>query len=431
MMRFLLVPTFLTFIAVPHRPAHAESPKLPTTRQTTIEDALRKLAAPCPQRYHINELVSNDEGRRFVYRPQDMYEDCADERDALVKTREPVDDRLIQMAGKSTNLAERYRIARVLSLRRNEKALPILEKMAGSNSAEERYLAWSAYEDAVRGRYLAAPRSFDVALAHCKNEPNRHVRALIMGFLGTCRAKAAVPLLMAALDHDPEYGAVLALGEIRDRKTAPAILARARKETQNRHIYFFVLGRIGTPDAVDYLLGCLDEGCFAVEALFESGSPKALPAIEKQLARIKAKEKPDELDLAVAQVSVLCLKHADPREHLLALAMDRKQSTWMQTKALEALGHYDKEPLAGRLLKLYRAEADDWTRMIYIRLLRDLPGHDITESLIDQALTDRRNEYYFSHADLLVALNERLGTSFRTLELLAEHLQRVRASKDR
>jgi hypothetical protein len=142
-------------------------------------------------------------------------------------------------------------------------------------------------------------------------------------------------------------------------------------------------------------------------------------------------KKQHDLDLAVAQISVLRLKYRDLREQLIALAEARKQSQWMRTHALEALGHYDKKPLAGRILKLYRTDTDDWMRMFYIRLLRDLPGEDITEAMIDQALTDKKNEYYHSHHDLVKALNWRLNTSFRTLTPLVEYLQRERAAKEK
>src|SRR5262249_4852734 len=150
-----------------------------------------------------------------------------------------------------------------------------------STAAEERYLAWHAYTKAIRTRQLAVPQSFDADLAHCRKEKNRFVRAQIIDYLGACKAKEAVPLLTGSLAEDFAYSAVEALGEIRDPKTVPAILKRADGESANRHVYFRVLGRIGTPEAVEYLLEHLDEGCFAVEALFESGSPKTLPALEK------------------------------------------------------------------------------------------------------------------------------------------------------
>lgn len=366
-----------------------------------------------------------------MYRPNDLYADCADAMDELARTKEPVDGRLLQMADKGKELPERYRAVWVLVQRRNMEVVPALEKMAVSASAEERFLAWSAYTRGVRQGYITAPRSFDAALRLCEDEKNRHVRSVLIGFFGACKAKEAVPMLVAALENDAGTSAVHTLGEIRDPSTVPAIVACLKKVTCNRHCYFHALGRIGTPEAVECLIECLGEGCFAVDSLFESGSPKALPAIEKYLSRLRAESNPDELHLATAQVSVLRLKHTDPREHLLALAGDRKQSQWMRTRALEALGHYDKEAIAARLLKFYRAEPDDWMRMFHIRLLRDLPGDDITEALIDQALADGTSTYHFSHADLLDALNRRLGKSFRTMAPLAQHLQRERDARNR
>lgn len=404
-------------------------PKMGSRSARPLDEALKKLALACPDRIHVNDIDSDEEGRRFFYRPHDLYDDCADEMDALAKTKKPIDEQLLHLGNRGKELPERYRAAWILIQRRNSDVVPILEKMAGSSSAEERYLAWHAYTSGIRERQLAVPQVFEAALAHCRKEKNQYVQAEIMSFLGACKAKEAVPLLTASLADDPSYSAMEALGEIRDPKTVPAILARARKETLNRHIYFRVLGRIGTPEAVDYLVEHLDDGCFAVEALFESGSPKALPAIEKYLNRLKEKKQPKELDVAVAKISVLRLKNKDPREQLITLAGDRKQSQWMQTHALEALGQYDKKPFADRILKLYRTETDDWVRMFYIRLLRDLPGKNITEAMIEQALSDNKDHYYHSHGDLVEALNQRLNTSFRTMPPMVEYLQLQRATK--
>lgn len=430
---------FLVVLAILFVPPLPKRPELPpeqlsikATRPTTaLDEAFNKLLLPCPDRIHINDIISHEEGDRFGYRPHDMYDDCADEMDALVRTKKPIDEGLLRLGKEGKKLPERYRAAWILIHRRNGKVVPILEKMADSSSAEERYLAWHLYVNAIRERQLAVPRSFDAALAHCQKEKNRYVEAKIMDFLGACKAKEAIPLLTAALKDDSSYSAVWALGEIRDPKTVPAILARAKKETTNRHVYFRVLGRIGTPEAVDYLLENLNEGCFAAEALFESGSPKALPALEKYLDRLTKRKKRDDLAIAVAQISVLRLKYKDPREQLITLAEDRKQSQWMRTHALEALGHYYKKPFAGRIVKLYRTDTNDWMRMFYIRLLRDLPGRDITEAMIDQALTDDKNAYYHSHYDLVQALNQRLNTSFRTLPPLVEYLQRERYTKEK
>lgn len=395
---------------------------------TPADSAIRRLSTPCPRRFHINEPNDDGEGSHLMYRPDDLYNDCADELDLLSKTRESVEERLLRSAEKGKDLPERYRAAWILIQRRNEKVIPTLAMMAESPDTEERYLAWSAYTWGVRKRQLPVPRSFDLVFTQFKNEKNRYVRSLMIGFLGDCRAKEAVPLLLEELKKD-DLDAVSALGQIRDPKTVPAIIAQAKKANWNRHIYFRALGQIGSPEAVDYLIERLDDGCFAVKALFDSGSPKGLPAIEQYLARLKKDKEPDELSLAVAQVSVLRLKHLDPREHLLLLAEDVKQSRWMRTKALEALGHYDRTLVAKRLLKLYRAESDDWTRMFLIRVLRDLPGDDITEAMIDQAVAGGKDAYQHSHWDLREALNQRLGLSFRTMKPLIEYLESKRESK--
>jgi HEAT repeat protein len=400
-----------------------------STFSAATEQAIDKLSLPCPERGHINECNLGDEDRHFGYRVYDMYDDCPDEIDLLARTKEPVDERLLALAGKGRELPERYRAAYILIQRRNTKIIPILEKMVASPSREERLLAWHAYTEAIRNAQLPVPTSFAAALAHCRDEQSQTIRAQIIYFLGACKAKEAIPLLTASLDNDFDYCAVSALGEIGDPATAPAILERAKKETLNPHVYFGVLGRLGTTDAVDYLIEHLHEGCFAVRGLFATGSPKALPALEKYLERLARQDKPDELDLATAQIAVLRLKEKDPRNQLLAWAEDPKQSHWMRTDALEVLSHYDWKSFADRVVRLYRTDPDDWIHLECIRLLRNLPGQEITDAMIEQALTENKNEYYFSHDELRLALSKRLGKSFRTMPALIEYLQCERSGK--
>jgi hypothetical protein len=87
----------------------------------------------------------------------------------------------------------------------------------------------------------------------------------------------------------------------------------------------------------------------------------------------------------------------------------------MRTHALEALTHYDKKPIAERILRLYQKETNGWVRLLCIRFLRDVPGRDITQAMIDQALTDKS---FLPADDLVQALNQRLNTSFRSLTQL-------------
>src|SRR5262245_45805663 len=135
--------TLLAVIAaVAPSPVCAEPPQ---QTAVTTEEKLKKLAAPCPLQTFTNLPNNPTEDDLLAYRPNDMYVTCADEMDALVKTREPVDDRLLQMAEKGATLPERYRAAWVLIHRRNAKVVPILEKMIKSSVVEERFLAWAAY----------------------------------------------------------------------------------------------------------------------------------------------------------------------------------------------------------------------------------------------------------------------------------------------
>jgi HEAT repeat protein len=433
---------FIVLVVVSFVPPLPSGPELPprplratATATATIENALKQLSLPCPDRIHINEpIFTGEEGARFCYRAYDLYDDCADAMDLLVQTKHPIDDDLVQLASRGKELPERYRAASVLVQRGNQRVVPILETMAASTSAEERYLAWDIYEKGISKKHLPPPRSVAEPLARCRKEKNHYVRSMIMDFLGACQAKEAVPLLIEGLraDHSRErHSALWALGNIRDPGTVEAIIEAEKQDHLGKHLYHSALGRIGSEAAVDHLIQHLNDDCFAIEALFETGSPRALPALRKHLDRLRKKEKADELHLAMAEIAVLRLEDKDPRERLMCLSEDRKQSEWMRTHALEALSHYDTASLAVRLLNSYRAEKDDWMRMFYIRLLRDLPGEGITQAMVTQALTDSEHEYYHSHNDLRKALNHRLNTSYRTMERLLEHLRCERTAKSK
>jgi hypothetical protein len=127
----------------------------------------------------------------------------------------------------------------------------------------------------------------------------------------------------------------------------------------------------------------------------------------------------------------LRLKHKDPRELLVGLAGDRGQSQWMRSHAIVALQQYDTAPFTRRLVELYRQETDDDLRMLYIRLLADLPGKEVTAAMVHQALTDNVKEYNCSHWDLREALNKRLDTSFRDMGPLVEYLRREKVAQAR
>src|SRR5262249_45475571 len=109
-----------------------------------------------------------------------------------------------------------------------------------------------------------------------KEEKNGEVRKQIGYFLGAAKAKPAVDMLIRELGDDPSnVDVVYALGAIGDVKAVPAIIKAANAAQINHHCYLAGLGRLPTPEAVDYLIANLDKG--GVEALFASHSPRALP----------------------------------------------------------------------------------------------------------------------------------------------------------
>jgi HEAT repeat protein len=394
------------------------------TAASRIDAAIEKLRIPCPFRAHINE--SGGDG--LDYRSQDMYEDCSDEMDLLVKTTVPVDARLLRMAGEGDSLPARYRAVWVLIQRRNAAVVPILERMATAASAEERFLAWRAYEDGVVHGQLPVPRSFDRAIDQYRKEKNKSVRDNIAYFLGAARARPAVPVLIAALQADRyDDCAISALGEIGDPQAVPALIAAAKA---GKHwADYRALGHFSTPEAVDFLIAHLGKG-FATEALFLTGSPKALPALRKHLEKLKSERKTNELELATTRIAVWRLAHADPRELLLRAAENPAESEWMRVQSLEALQEYAFSPYSDRLLQLYKNEKNEHVRLQCIRLLCKEAGAGITEALIAHALKAGRDEWICDD-DLLETLNHRLQTSFRDMNSLRAHLKTGRSAQER
>jgi HEAT repeat protein len=278
---------------------------------------------------------------------------------------------------------------------------------------------------------LPPPRDCNLAIDRYVKEVQREVRWEIAWFLGSAKAKPAVPVLIAELRKNPAaHEAVSALSEIGDTTAVPAILRAAAAETSNRHIYHGALGRLATAEAVQFLIDNLDE-YGAVEALFKSRSPRALPALKKHMEKLQELSKPDDLGLTVTRVAVLRLSEADPREHLMLLAEDTKEDKGLREECLKALRDYEVAPLAPRILKLYTTESDDWFRAKCIRLLKDQKLKGVTEAMVEHALTTKGGGLTPCEYDLLEALNYRLHTSFRSVRDLRAYLRDQRDSLEK
>jgi HEAT repeat protein len=412
---------------VPRRPDSVDRvPVAETAVLTSItQRSIDELKQPCPFRLHINESYpSGDERSRYgwvSYRPHDLYDDCAEAMDRLVKTTEPVEGRLLELA-RDESLPARYRAVWVLTQRRNAATVPLLLRMATARSVEERYLGWHTYSEAIRARKLPVPQRFDLAIERYGKEEVHEVRWSIAVFLGASKAKAAVPVLSATLRANPaDCHLATVLAEIGDPTAVPVIVKALKSERNGYDIYLQALGRLGTPEAVDCLIEHLDE-YGAVEGLFESRSPRALPALRKHLRKLESSNRRDDIDLSTTRVCILRLSEPDPREALLRWGEDRKELHDVRVHALWALCDYDASPLAARILRLYETDRDNSIRLFCIRLLQDKPGEAITRAMVRHALVEGRDEWECAD-DLVQALSHRLDKRFRNLEELRRYLR--------
>jgi HEAT repeat protein len=414
----LLAPPILPFPELPQGALRVR----PTELTSAVEDALKQLELPCPPRGHLNEPIR--QGPCYGFLDSDMYEDCPDAMDLLANTREPIDDRLLELARNDKRLAARYRAAWVLAHRRNTAVVPILEKMAGSAAPEERYLGWTLYWRSLQAKDLPVPTDFDLAIRAYRNEKQVDLHLAVTCFLGTARARPAVPMLINAVRANPRCASeIQLLGTIGDPRAVPVII-QAAKELGGPPGFevLYALGRLGTAEAAEFLIEHLERP-EATQALFETRSPKALPALQQHLEKLKANRSKDDSDLEDTRLAVLRLKYPDSRERLMQLAEDQRESRRLRKEALRALREYDASPFAARVLAIYASNRDCELRMSCVPLLRDekLPG--ITEAMVEHAIGDGAPLWYEGH-DLREALNQRLGTSFRNLMDLQRYLRK-------
>ncbi len=392
-----------------------------------VTESLAALEVTSLPRSHINEPPFPTK----MYHTRDYYDDCPDAIDQLSKTPFNVDLDLLLLAQPDNPLPVRYRAVSILTHRKNQAVVPILERMCAVQDAVERFVAWSAYEDAITQKYLPPPFDYTAILALYKKESDREVHEQIAYFLGTARSKDAVAVLIETLRADPgDCAVVSALGRIGDPQAVPAVIAAFDEEKLNRHIHCAALGRLATTEGVDFLIAHLDE-YGAVEALAATKSPKALSALQGLLDKLMQATQRDELEIALTKVAVTQLSEQNPTQQLLAFAEDSSNSEWLRHHALITLGQYETSALHPRLLQLFRDDPDLEVKEFCVRLLQDSSLVGVTEALIKRALTSGPSgdyrEHDLQHA-LLAALNKRLGCSYRTLGALQDHLQH-RSSK--
>jgi HEAT repeat protein len=415
-------------------PQRRQPPPEPPPPQTASDDAvakaLGKLDGPLFRWLHANEPPFPTK----TYLPYDNYEACSDAMaDAihlLVKTKRPVEKELLDLARSSDGLGTRYRAVRILAERGEATVVPVLDKMCASDDPEERYLGWQTYAGALRAGQLKAPTDFRPHLALYAAEKDREVRETIECFFGAAKAKAAVKSLLETVKANPDaVDAISALGEIGDKGGVPAIIDAYKADDWNHHCHLHALGKLATPEAVDFLIEHLGE-YGAVEALFESKSDKALPALQKHLEKLKNSRPGDkESDLAATRVAVIRLSEKDPRETLMKIAEDKDENRQVRWDCFSALHELDAKPFHARILKVYVSERDVDLKSICIRILKDSDLDGVTDAMIAHALTPRKertDEMGGTDYDLREALNKRLGTSFRTMDDLQAHVRELR-----
>jgi hypothetical protein len=201
------------------------------------------------------------------------------------------------------------------------------------------------------------------------------------------------------------------------------------EHSHNRHYQLEALGRLATPEAVDFIIDHLED-YGATDALFASKSKKALPALEKHLGKLKQNNSPDvAIDLAATRIAIIRLSKDDCREALLQIAEDQKEDHHARWDAFEALEAYDTSSFTKRILEVYKRDPDTSIKRICIWLLQDSKFDGVTEALMDHALQAEKiksKDDLATEDALLQALNQRLGTVFPDMKELRTHIREIR-----
>ena len=176
---------------------------------------------------------------------------------------------------------------------------------------------------------------------------------------------------------------------------------------------------------MDFLIAHLDQ-YGAVEALANTKSPKALPALQQRLDKLTHESQRKDLDFAVTKIAVTKLSYQHPAEPLLALAEDRTNNDWLRHDALIALRDYAAPALHPRLLRLFRDDPDLEVKLFCLSLLEDSSLKGVTEAFIDYALAFKPPKDicgFAMQANLVAALDKRLGCSCRNLDTVRNYLR--------
>ena len=246
--------------------------------------------------------------------------------------------------------------------------------------------------------------------------------------LGRARYEKADAALLNALERHPDSdGAAAALADLGDKRAVPIII-RGYESSANKQNLVLDLGKLNTPEAVDFLVAHLDQ-MYAAEALANTHSPKALPALRAFLERQETRENNSRASWwpSATRVAIARLDSDHPAEALMRIVDNPAEDGEARSDALLALQHYDTSAIEGRILGVYRTETDVTLQRFCIWLLRDGKADGITEALMDRALKSgpiRDKDEGATQLAVLEALNKRLGTDFDTMEELQASLKK-------
>jgi HEAT repeat protein len=401
--------------------------KPPQKLPENVANALKELVEAAEQE---PANLSGWEGPREL-RFYKLREGCWNAIQLLGKSKADVDKDLLRLARSNEPLRVRYRALAVLAQRGNPEAVPLIDKMCASKDADEKYLAWLTYDQAIREKKLTPPKDVSQHVALYAAEKDKEVRERMEWFFGTAKAKAAVKPLLASVQANParSLAAIWSLGEIGDKSAVPVLIAAYGKNLNNDY-HLQALGRLATPEAVDFLIKHLGK-YGAVSALFQTKSAKALPALRKHLKKLEGRKDSPIHEIAETRLAIIRLSQEDPREQLMKMVENKDENRHIRFSALRALRECDAEPYHRRILKVYTSDPDNDIKRACIWLLEQSKLQGVTEAMIDHALVFKvksMNDVATQYS-LLDALNHRLEVSLRSMEDMRAHIRKLRKEK--
>jgi HEAT repeat protein len=366
------------------------------------------------------------------YLAYNYYLNCRCSMELLARTKEKIDNELLKLARSDKRFQVRYRAMNILARRGNLEVLPLAEVMQADKDPDVRFLGWHTSNILTVVSKLAPPKDIGRCVRLYNHEEVKEVREQIESFFGAIKSKETLkPLIDSVKRRGGSYHALHALGEIGDASAVPVIINDFVKSGNRTHLS--VLGKLATPEAVDFIIRHLDEHG-AVEALCETKSEKALPSLQAHLKNLKTRKGPNyDLYSSATRIAIVRLSHKNPQEELLRIGEGKKEGDWARSDALMALREYDTTAFKERILKLFISDPSDDIKRFCIWLLEDssLPG--IKEAMMDYALVlePRSMGALATEHYLLEALNKRLDTMFWEMEDMKSYLKEFRKSKEK